>query len=445
MPISLALGAYLALSRVTEPLARRIAAGRLAPAPGDGEGPPQRMDERLGRYTVPRPEGRMVWFHAASLGEAMALIDLIERLVQRQPGLGILLTTFTATSAELLPQRLPAPVVHQFVPLDTHGAVRRFLDHWRPDVAVWAESEFWPALICQTHARGIPMLLVNGRMSERSFRRARWFGSLAASLLDRFVRLMVQDEVVADQFYRLGADPAKIEVAGNLKDNAAALPHDEQVLKGLRQALGTRPVWLAASTHPGEELMAEQAHRIARRSYHGLLLIIVPRHPERGPAIAESLRGLGWRVALRSQGERMDFDTEIYVADTIGELGLWYRLSPVSFVGGSLVEIGGHNPFEPALLGSAILYGPHVSNFRSAYQRFDKAGAAVRVGGPDKLGEALTRTLSPERAAALATAAWTVSSEAEDVVERTLSVIFAQLEGTGVTPPLMAPQPAGRR
>jgi 3-deoxy-D-manno-octulosonic-acid transferase len=423
MPRSIGVGLYLALSRVTGPLAGRLLGARLAAGKED----PDRIGERHGRATLPRPAGRLVWFHAASVGEALSLIDLIDRLLKRNRGTSVLVTTITRTSAEILARRLPPGAVHQFAPIDTHAAVRRFLDHWKPDVAIWTESEFWPALINQTHLSGAPMLLVNGRISETTFRRARWMGSFAASLLDRFQRLLVQDDTIADQFYRLGADPGRIEVTGNLKDNAAALPHDEVQLKGLRQQVGPRPLWLAASTHPGEETIAVAAHRTARRAFHGLLLILVPRHPERGADLARQLRAEGWRIAQRSAGERLDAETEIYLADTIGEMGLWYRLSPVSFVGGSLVEIGGHNPFEPALLGSAILYGPHVDNFRSAYKRFAKSGAAVRVDRPDRLGAELVKVLAPSRAAALATAAWTVSSEAEDVIARVIDVIEASL------------------
>lgn len=420
---SLAVALYLGLSAFAEGRARRHLERRLQ----RGKEHPERFRERLGHPGLPRPEGQLCWFHAASVGEAVSLLDLIDELLAARPELNILVTTGTVTSAELLAKRLPPRAIHQFVPVDAKAAVERFLAHWRPDIAIWVESELWPCLIHRTHLTGCPMILANARISPRSARRMRWLGSYAASLLNRFDMILAQDDDIADRIYRLGAEPARITVTGSLKDTAHPLPHDPEALKGMMKAIGGRRVWLAASTHAGEEEIVQEAHRQARRSFPGLTLILVPRHPERGTEVVEMLRAKGWRVAQRSCGEPFDRNTEIYLADTLGEMGLWYRAAPVSFVGGSLVEIGGHNPFEPAVLGSAILHGPHVTNFESAYQRFAAADAAIRVPRPDQLGRALVETLPPDRTAELATAAWEVASEGADVARQVLGHITTLL------------------
>lgn len=416
---SLALALYLGLSDMAEAPAGMWLRRRLH----RGKEDPERLAERRGLPGRERPEGPLVWFHAASVGESVSLLGLVESLLEDRPDAHVLLTTGTRTSAELMDRRLPARALHQFVPLDTGPAVRRFLSHWRPDLAVWTESELWPRLIHETARRGTPMLLVNARISARSAKRMRWARGYARSLLGRFARILAQDDVVAERLRTLGAEDSAIEVTGSLKDTAEPLPHDQYELATLMKITAGRSVWHAASTHPGEEAFAAEAHREARKRFPGLLLILSPRHPDRGAEIARKLRAEGLSVACRSAGEKPQRGVDVYIADTLGEMGLWYRAAAVSFIGGSLVEVGGHNPFEPALLGSAILHGPHVENFASAYARFRRAGAAVLVPDPAKLGEKLVETLPPDRAAALATAAWTVSSEGADVKRRVLDVI----------------------
>ncbi|NNU79105.1 3-deoxy-D-manno-octulosonic acid transferase [Halovulum dunhuangense] len=420
---SLALALYLGLSDLAEGPVRR----RLRRRQDAGKEDPARSGERFGHASLPRPDGRLVWFHAASVGESLSLLGLIDTLLAEHLDLHVLMTTGTVTSAGLMGQRLPGRAFHQFAPVDTGPAIRRFLAHWRPDLAIWTESELWPRMIVSTHATGCPLLLINARISPASARRLRLLRGFTRSLLGRFERVLAQDDAVAERFHRLGADPARLETTGSLKDTAEPLPHDPMALSDLMKRLAGRSCWLAASTHEGEEELVAIAHREARRSVHGLVLILAPRHPERGPEIARKLRAAGWRVSLRSAGELIDRNTEIYVADTLGEMGLWYRAASVSFIGGSLVPIGGHNPFEPALLGSAILYGPHVANFETAYERFRRAAAAVKVAKAEDLGQRLVETLPPDRAAALATAAWTVSSEGADVTRRVLDVIKAYL------------------
>ncbi|RMH43904.1 MAG: 3-deoxy-D-manno-octulosonic acid transferase [Alphaproteobacteria bacterium] len=430
-PRSLALSLYLAYSARAERRAEGILARRLAA----GKEHPERFPERKGIASVPRPDGQLIWFHAASVGEALSIVELLKRLSEEAPDLTSLVTTGTVTSARILANRLPERAIHQFVPLDVLPWVRRFLDHWKPDLAVWTESELWPALIAETSARGVPMVLLNARMSKRSARRWRWLRGMSRALLTRFHLIMAQDAETERRLRSLGARADGIEVTGTLKEGSSALPVNQTEHDALAQLLAGRPVWVAASTHDGEEALVAQAHRFARRAAHRLLLIIVPRHPERGPDIAEALAADGWQVALRSRDEEPDAETQIYVADTLGELGLWYRLAPISFVGGSLAPVGGHNPFEPAALGSAIIHGPNVENFRDVYERFGAAGATIEVTSAEELGNAVVELLAPDRAAAMAHAAWEVCSSGAEVTDRAVEVLLTALDA-----PLLPPE-----
>ncbi|MCT4682879.1 MAG: 3-deoxy-D-manno-octulosonic acid transferase [Roseicyclus sp.] len=423
---SFALGVYLAWSAR---FGRGFAERKLRERVAEGKEDAARLDERRGIAAVPRPAGPLVWFHAASVGESLALLELIRTLLDERPDITILVTTGTVTSAGVMADRLPEGALHQYVPLDARPFVRRFLDHWRPDLAVWTESELWPTLICETHARGVPMVLLNARMSKASHDRWRFLHGMARSLLSRFDRALVQDDLTEIYLRRLGMLPAKMEVTGTLKEGAAALPVNEAELSVMRAEIGGRPVWVAASTHPGEEEKVLEAHRIALRTNPRLLLILVPRHPDRGDAIAALLEAGDWAFTRRSAGEGPERETTVYLADTMGELGLWYRLATVSFVGGSWVPIGGHNPFEPAALGSAILHGPYVTNFVDIYQRLTEARAARLVSAPQTLAEAVDDLLSPDRAAAMAHAAWEVVSAGADVTERARDVLLDKLEG----------------
>ncbi|QHQ36767.1 3-deoxy-D-manno-octulosonic acid transferase [Algicella marina] len=420
---SLGLGLYLFASWLAFGTARRMVKKRL----DNGKEHETRHPERLGTASLPRPKGPLIWLHAASVGEALSLLDLVDRILKRRPDVHVLVTTGTVTSAELMEKRLPERAMHQFVPVDAARVVKRFLNHWRPDVAVWTESELWPALIHHTHRTGCPMYLVNARMSERSARRLHRSLGLGRAVLQRFRRILAQDETAAVRFVYAGAPPEIVEITGSLKESAMPLPVDEAALKSFSGKLAGKQIWLAASTHPGEEEIVSAAHRQARRTAHGLILILVPRHPERGSAVAKELRAAGWRVAQRSAGEELTRDTEIYLADTMGEMGLWYRLAPVSFVGGSLVEVGGHNPYEPGLLGSAILHGPYVHNFEAAYESFHAANAAVRVPRGDELGRSLVETLPADRTAALAANAWRVTSDGTDTAQMLCDLLTAEL------------------
>lgn len=422
---SLTLALYLALTARADGYARRRLDRRLA----DGKEDAERVGERLGKASLPRPPGTLVWFHAASVGEMLSLIELIRHLGEERPDLRFLVTTGTVTSAAMFARRAPERAMHQFAPLDTRNAVRAFLDHWRPNAAIWTESELWPTMMVETHARGIPMMLVNARMSDASARRWRVFRGAAKSLLNRFAQVLAQEDRTAAALVRLGLPKDRVTVTGTLKEGATALACDDGERAILAAAVGQRPVWLAASTHPGEDEIVAAAHRKVMRAAHGALLIIAPRHPERGTQIARELAAEGFRVAQRSQGQNLERETQVYVADTLGDMGLWFRLAPVSFVAGSLEPIGGHNPFEPAALGSAVIHGPHVTNFADIYQRLGEAGAAVQVTDADSLAEAVIRVSAPDVAAQMAMAAWEVCSAGAEVTDRVAEAILARLPG----------------
>ncbi len=363
-----------------------------------------RFSERLGRPGLARPDGPLIWVHAASVGESLSMLPLIGRLVGDRPGLNILVTTGTVTSARMMAERLPGGAFHQYAPVDRIALVRRFLDHWRPDLALWAESEFWPNMIIEAANRNIPMILVNGRISPRSFTGWRRFGGLIRELLGCFDLCLGQSDTDAQRFRQLGAESAKY--VGNLKFAGPPLPVDEVEFAAMKNTIGTRPVWLAASTHAGEEDLAAKVHQRLKSLHAGLLTLIIPRHPDRGGKIAARLRGQGQDVSLRSNGDAINPETDIYVADTMGEMGLFFRIAGVVFMGKSLVPLGGQNPLEAARLDCAIVHGPHMMNFEDISKRFNKAGACIQVADGEALLNAvrqlLEETSERERMAAAA-------------------------------------------
>jgi 3-deoxy-D-manno-octulosonic-acid transferase len=402
-------------------LRRRLAAGKEDP---------DRFGERFGRPGRERPDGPLVWIHAASNGEAMSALPLIDRLLARDPAGAVLITTGTVTSAQLMARRLPERAVHQYVPVDRPVWVSAFLDHWRPDVGIWVESEFWPSLIWGMRDAGRPMALVNGRVSERSLARWRRIPGIAGDLLAGFDPCLAQGEVEAERLRQLGAKDATF--VGNLKLSASALPVSPESLDALAAEIAGRPVWVAASTHPGEEDVVAEAHAAIKADVPAVLTILAPRHPGRGEAIARSLREKGLVVARRSLGEFAGPATDILLADTLGELGLFYTVSPVAFVGGSLRgQHGGHNPVEPALLGAAPLFGPDMANFGAIAAAMESAGGARVVRDAPDLARRVVSLLSndPERAA-MAEAARRVAEDGADAVER----VMARLES--VLPPI---------
>jgi 3-deoxy-D-manno-octulosonic-acid transferase len=376
-PLPLTLRAYRRLSSAVTPLAPLVLARRLK----RGKEDPRRLAERRGEAAVERPAGPLIWTHGASVGEMLAVMPLVESL--RTRGFNVLVTSGTVTSARLAEARLPAGAIHQFVPLDAPRFIARFLDHWRPNLALFAESDLWPNLIVACADRAVPLILINGRLSQRSYARWRRLPRTIATLLARFDLCLAQSQGDAERYADLGAP--RVSMTGNLKLDVPAPPVDGQKLAAMQAAIGSRPIIVAASTHAGEEALVIEAHRRLRGSFRGLITIIAPRHPDRGPGIVDIASVAGLPAAMRSRGHLPDRATEIYVVDTIGELGLVYRLSPIVFMGGSLVRHGGQNPIEAAKLGAAILHGPYVSNFTEIYAALDDVHGAEEINDVNKL------------------------------------------------------------
>lgn len=349
-----------------------------------------RSKERYGIAGQQRPDGPLIWFHAASVGETIAIVPLVQTILSY--GVNIVLTTGTVTSAKVVRERLGDSVIHQYVPLDIKPAVSRFLNHWHPDLAIIAESEIWPMTILELGARNIPQVLVNGRMSDKSF--ASWTkrASLAEALFENFSHVVAQSEIDGERFRTLGARP--VSVSGNLKVDTPPPPVDEKGLQVLQRQIGARPTWAAVSTHDGEEKMAAEIHAALRKRHPGLLTIVVPRHPARADELAQEIGAMGLRLVRRSSGEPVAADTDILLGDTIGEMGLYLRLTEIAFVGRSLSSTGGQNPLEPAMLDTAILAGRDVQNFREAYKNLIDAGGAKLVRDRNMLAGAVNYLLA---------------------------------------------------
>jgi 3-deoxy-D-manno-octulosonic-acid transferase len=414
--LPVALRAYRFASRAATPLTPWLLAERL----DRGRENPARLAERRGEADLPRPHGPLVWVHGASVGEMLAVVPLIERIKARD--ISVLVTTGTVTSAALADQRLPAGVLHQFVPLDTPKFVKRFLDHWRPDMALFVESDLWPNLILASSERKIPLVIVNGRVSERSFSRWRLAPGVIAALLDRFDLCLAQSPDNAQRFSRLGAQ--HVTSTGNLKLDVPAPPADIATLNRFKALIGLRNVVAAASTHPGEETAIIAAHRRLRAKIPTLLTLIAPRHPARGESIAEIGKVAGLSVALRSRGELPRRDVDVYITDTVGELGLVYRIAPIVFMGGSLATHGGQNPIEAIRLGAAVLHGPCVWNFAEIYSTLDKAHGAELVLDEEALTARLTAWLGdPGARAAVVAAATETMDKLGGALERTLAAL----------------------
>jgi 3-deoxy-D-manno-octulosonic-acid transferase len=407
---------YQRLSGLASPFAPALIKRRLR----QGKEDPARVAERRGLSNDVRPRGPLLWIHGASVGEVLAAAALIEKL--RELNIRILLTSGTVTSAAIVAKRFPADIIHQYVPYDSPRYVARFLDHWRPSLALFIESDLWPNLILSSAARRLPMVLINGRMSHRSFPRWRRVSSTISALLGRFDVCLAQSRADAERFAALGS--RNVVVTGNLKLDVPAPPADFSKLERLMSVTRGRPVVVAASTHPGEEEILLDAHRTLAGFFPSLLTVIVPRHPARGEAIARMIADSGMRVAQRSREELPTAATAIYLGDTLGEMGLFYRLSPVVFMGGSLVAHGGQNPIEAIKLGASIVHGPHVFNFTDVYDALDGVGGARRADSREALVKQLGQLLAdPAQRSASAAAANRVVVQLGGALERTLAAL----------------------
>ena len=379
-----------------------------------------------------RPPGRLAWLHGASVGEGLSLLPLIQALSAADPTLNLLVTSGTRTSAELLGRRLPPGARHQFVPVDGPRASGRFLQHWRPDLAVFAESELWPNLILGAREQGARTALVSARLSRASLRAWARAPGAARTLIGGFDLVLAQDAEAAAGLSRLGArDDGRL----NLKLAGDPLPVEPTALADLRASLDGRPLLLAASTHPGEEAMALEVFGFLKDRPERPLLVLVPRHPERGEPVEILTRSRGLTVARRAADQPLTGATEVYVADTLGELGLWFRLARAALVGGSLVEgVGGHNPLEPARLGCPVISGPHVDNWRGVYAELAAARAVRVVAGVGGLAgvfaEAVVDPAELRREAARAQAfAAAQGGVVEDAAARLLALLEPPLPG----------------
>lgn len=337
-----------------------------------------RFNERIGRPTKPRPEGKLVWLHGASVGESISMLPLINRLLELYPDLNVMVTTGTITSAEVMAKRLPAQAFHQYFPIDNPVFATRFLRHWRPDAILWFESEFWPGMLSAIKRKNIPLVLINGRISNKTFKRWQQFDFVCRELLGCFTSCLGQSE---EDAYRLRVLGAKDAVClGNLKYAGLPLPVDEEKKAQVLAQIGDRPFWFASSTHADEEYKIARFHKNLEAKIPHALTIISPRHPNRGEEIEQRLENeLGLKVALRSKNEPILPDTQVYVADTIGEMGIWYAISDLVFVGGSLIPHGGQNFIEPARDKCAVIVGPHMYNFAEALSKAKKQDAIMQV------------------------------------------------------------------
>jgi len=384
MSLPPALATYRSISRLLAPLSGFILSRRARAGKED----PSRSNERLGRPRTPRPEGPLVWMHGASVGESLLLATLVDELGGARPDLNFLVTTGTLTSAAIMASRLPSNARHQYVPLDTERAARGFLDHWQPDLAVFAESELWPNLIVETARRGTPMALVNARMNEKSLRGWRRRPDTARWLLACFDWIGAADNRTRDGLENLTGEA--VTLAGNLKLEAKPLPPDAHELSRIRVALAGRKVWLAASTHTREDGVALSANAMLKQRHPGVLLILAPRHPERADEIEKLMKRYGHKWARRSRGQTPSGDQDVWLADTLGEMALWYAVSSASLIAGSLRhDIGGHNPIEATQAGSTVLSGQHVASFQDVYDAYRKEDAVLWVEDALDVSEAV--------------------------------------------------------
>ena len=422
----LGLTAYRLATRAVGPFVPSLLSQRLKRGKEDAK----RLGEREGISQVSRPDGCLIWIHAASVGESLSILPLVKQLLAARNDLHVLITTGTVTSATLMAERLPERAIHQFVPLDHPSYCRRFLDHWQPDVGVWVESEFWPNLIMETDERGIPLALINARITLKSYEGWRRFPKTIHDLISRFAIVHAQTAESAERLRSLGA--RCVETPGNLKHDAEPLTADEAEVHALLKTIDDRPVWLASNTHEGEEIIAADVHAALTAKHDHLLTIIVPRHPARGDEIAEELKARRFKVSQRSKGEAIAPDTDIYLADTLGEMGIFYRLSDIVFIGGTFPALGGHNPFEPAHLHSALIAGPSDFNFAEAFAEFAAGDALIRVSGTAELARAVGSLLDNgaelERRAKAAAQIVSHSSKATSTTAEALLAILPQTD-----------------
>lgn len=421
---------YMALSRISPPLWALVLGLRAR----NGKEDKARLGEKWGNASQPRPHGPLIWMHGVSVGESVALLTLISRLRAERPDTTILLTTITQASAQALSKRaLPDGVIHQYMPVDTPAAVRRFMTHWRPDVTAIAEADLWPRILLAAKARGCPMILLNTHVTPRRYRRRRRAPAANGWLMNLFDEIHVQDSRSHALFRDLGAPMDKLQVTGVLKAASDALPDNPDEREKLHAAIGARPRWLAASTRAVEESQLFDAHALACERVPDMLMIIAPRQmrdADKTEALAVERFGTA-AVARRSVGDTITPQTSVYIADSIGEMGLWYRLAPVAYTGQSLPLpdriLGGKNPFEAVALDCMIVHGPTVANFREAYDRLHAEGGARLVEDASQMAQAVCDAQSPDVRAPFIAGAHRVQHQNMKPLDKALSSILSML------------------
>jgi 3-deoxy-D-manno-octulosonic-acid transferase len=359
-----------------------------------GKEDPRRINERRGITKLKRPHGNLIWLHASSVGESVAALALIEKLLKTHPLNTILITTGTLTSAKLLKDRLPNDVIHQFVPIDRPAWVKRFLNHWRPNLVLIMESEFWPIQIQQINSRKTPIILINARLSKTSYSRWRWAKSMARSIFGSIELIITTNTEQAQRFETLGA--RKIQVGGNLKRSAKKLPVKVAATKELQEQIGSRKVWLAASTHEGEDLTVIKTQKLLKTKFPNILTIIVPRHPQRRNEIRLLAQENELAVTCRTMNETIQPETDIYIADTLGEMSIFFDLARYVFIAGSLVPVGGHNPIEPAHFDCAIFFGPLMAKNQEIANEMIQTEAAIQIASDESLPLTLEELLTDD-------------------------------------------------
>ncbi|MTI18636.1 3-deoxy-D-manno-octulosonic acid transferase [Rhodobacteraceae bacterium RKSG542] len=417
---SILLALYRGLGEVSNPLLNAIHSRRVQ----RGKEDPSRKNERFGRADIARPDGALIWIHAASVGETMTVLPLAQNVLGQ--GYKVLLTTGTLTSADTVARAGIEGLIHQFVPYDTAPCVRRFLDHWKPDLAITVESEIWPVIFSELKNREIPLAIINGRISKKTFKGWKRLPPFTKAVLGGVRVVLAQSARDGARFKSLGVP--HVRSVGNIKFDGASLDVNEKMLGEFQSGIGERPVWLAASTHPGEEELVMQAHLALKQKYPDLLTIIVPRHPARGALLRSEIEDKGVTVAQRSKGEAISDDIGVYLADTLGELGVFFKLCSIVFMGGSLVPVGGHNILEPAQFDCAILSGREVANNAALFKAFENAEAIVMVDDAGELSREVDELLSnPESVKAYASSARKLFDAGRGALARTCDALAPYL------------------
>ena len=337
----------------------------------------KRFNERIGRPLKERPEGKLIWFHGASVRESVSMLPLINKLLETSDDTYVMVTTGTTTSADIMGKRLPERAFHQYIPIDNPAFTKRFVKHWQPDLVLWFESDFWPAMLSTIKKKNIPLVLVNGRISNKSFKRWQQFEFLSKELLSCFTFCLGQSEEDAYRLRVLGAKESAC--LGNLKFAGLPIPIDENKKNTILSQTADRRIFCISSTHENEEYQLGRHFKELFSKHPETLILIAPRHPNRGPDIKKQIQDLGYTVALRSAKEEISAKTQVYIADTIGELGIWYDISPIVFIGGSLIPHGGQNFMEPSRMHDAVIVGPYMHNFTEAMQRAQKANGIIQA------------------------------------------------------------------